>query len=409
MAVYSVYLGSTDISDYVVGMGSIPIVDVDYAGQITLPSASITVINNAVVYAVDGVVSFRQNGSRFASFIIEDVVENMEAGTKTLSLVDHLKLLERIYVQDLVNADYTGALGAEDYDGASRNLRCYWNLSSWPHKIRFVTLTHFVKSALVKAGIAIASKVDCTALYGELESGYLFYDNTNEVDVPIFFEELCFHPDQVKYAGLTPGAQAHYDGANLLELVLFCMMVLDASLRYVGDSVVISPRSTGAAISADNVYSYQKRGYINAWDLVRTTASYVQTASTAAPNGFGRYVAGQWGADLVTEAWSAPAVVPVDRKISEKTFAVLPHAIVHRREKLETHYALDEMHTDAYELPNQADYIFANQLCSLLFNRYPASGFVEQIDTVADPSTLAPRRLLRAALDVPGALLSLEF
>lgn len=410
MAAYSVYFGSTDISDYVDGIGSIPLVDVDYAGQITLPSTSITVIANSVAYAKDGVISIYRNSSRFARFVIEEISENTEAGTKTLSLVDSLKLLERIYVKDLVEADYYNAMTAsEDYDSSSRNKRFYHSLSSWPHKIKFVTLTHMVKTALVKAGIAAASAIDCNALYGELESGFIYYHNTLEEDVAIFMEELCFHPDQVRFAKFTTNGQPDWEGANMLEIVLYCLLVMNAQLRYVGDSVVLSLRDSGSAPTADAQYGYQKNDYVNTFDVFKTTIYYELTVGTSAPAGFGYYVIGSTGSAPVTEAWTAPASPPANRKISEKTFSLMAHCVVHRREVYETHYALDEMHGDAYALPTVNDYIFANQLVSILYNRYPTAGYVEQVVTDDNPSTLGARWLLKASLNIPEATMTLEY
>lgn len=406
---YSVYHGATDISDNVVGCDAIPLLEVTHDGQITLPTMSIEVIWDATAYAKDDVISFRIGATRFASFIIDEIVENYEGNTKTLNLVDQMMLLERYYVKDLTATDYGNAItGDEDVDGAI-NLRYYFSGSTMaPHRVNFVTVTYMLKTALVKAGLATAANIDMKDYYGEIESGFTYWDSTLEEAVPIFYEELAFHPNQVKWAKNSTSADAAWDGANLLEVALFCLYILNARVSYAGTGIKVTLRTIGTAPANDTRYAYSSRDWLNTFDLVKMTLDYLPTTGLS---GFGTYVGGSFGSGStwVNESWTAPATPATGKRLVEKSIGLMKHCVVHRRGFFTDHYEVRELEIEAIGETFVDDYMFANQFCNLVFGRYPTSGTIETFSEPANVALLGARKLLKHKIDVVDQVSTMEY
>jgi hypothetical protein len=268
---YSIYKGSTNISNYVTDCPPVPIIDSTHDNVISLPSMNITVIWNATTYAKDEVIYFKDGTTTFARFIIEDIDDNYEANTRTLSLVDQVKLLERYYVKDLIDDDYEAAHVTGDIVGGRSKRFAWWGDSEDPHRINFVTLTHFIATALIKAGICTAAQVIKTGVYGTLQSGFIRWDPTGNVDVPIYLEELCFQPAQIHYAKLVTGSEPVWEGATLLEVVIYALMVMNCRLKWNGANCEIVQRAVDADPADDDVYSFKGTSWLNSFDLIRTS------------------------------------------------------------------------------------------------------------------------------------------
>ncbi|HNX38834.1 MAG TPA: hypothetical protein PKI15_10790 [Candidatus Cloacimonadota bacterium] len=408
MAQFRAYWEGTEISDLVVGLENIPVVSRTHDGEFILPTTSIEVIWGANSYTKDEVVYFTLDGIRFASFIIEEVTSHMEEGTQTLQLVDQMKLLEKLYMKDLTSIDYSNAItGAEDVSGAI-NVRYYFSsVSSVPHRVNFVTVTYLLKACLVKAGLATAANIDMTALYGNIESGFYYWDSSRTPQArAITLEQLCFHPHQIKWAGYELSTSAFYEGANLLQMAMICLWILNAEIRYVGTKIKVSPRLTGDAPDDDDVYSVERRSWLNSFDMVTVNAAFIQTCGTI--GGFAPYFDGTLSAGI-SQAYSAPDVLPTDHKLSAKVYSLLKHVVVHRRDWNSDHYETREFETMAYGETFESDYHFANQLAKIVQARFPGSGTVETITVPVDVDAVAIRPLLGHKIDAEDQTSELEY
>jgi len=408
---YSVFKGATDISDHVVDCPAIPLVETTHDNQVTLPSMSLSVIDNAVSYAIGDMIYFKKDGTAFAWFIIEDIRDNYEENTQTLELVDPLFMLKDLYVAELTADDYEDATVAADFVGSYCKRFAWWDDSENPHRINFVTLSHFIKTAIVKAGIvAGGANIDASGIYGAVYSGFTWWDPVNDTDKEITVEELCFQPSQIKYAKMMDGSEDRWEGATLLDVVLYALQVMNCRIKYSGTSVVICTRETGSGPDDDDIYSYSSSSWLNSFDLVKVGITYGVTAGTL--YGFDYYNAGTPAAgSMSTEAWTYPAVGPTGVKPREKNYALMNHAVVHYRKELEGVWYCYEMHLEAYELGSeaQAGYIFANQFAALLHCRFPESGVVESIQTSDDLTVWGTRPMLKKSLDIPQRSCALEY
>ncbi len=408
---YSVYWGTTDISNYVTDCPPIPLVSTTHDNTITLPSMSIQVVNNANAYAVGDHIYFKDGNNTFAWFDIENISEDVAAHTKTLELVDALQALENLYVADLDNDDFYAAciLTSEDFDLGGICKRYGWSESSEaPYRVHYVTLTHMIKTALVKAGLATAVNIDASDLYGTVDSGFIRWDYDNDVDKVLYKEELCYQIDQIKYAKKHDGTEEFYDGATLLEMVLYSLQVLNAYIYYYGGKIYIKNRDTDADPADDDIYAYKADTWLNAFDFIRCNIYYCVTCSNL--TGFANYHNGALGSYSVSdESWPYPTLSG-DAKPKERQYTLMDHAVVHYRKKIETHYYAYEMHLEANELGSPAllDYLFAKQYAEILYNRFPTSGAIETWETVPDVTTRGPRPLLNASLDIPNRKFTME-
>jgi hypothetical protein len=408
---YSVYKGATDISDHVVSCPPIPLVETTHDNQVTLPSMSLGVIWNAVSYTKGDYIYFKKDSTAFAWFVIDSIQENYEENTLTLELVDPLYLLKDYYASELIAEEYLAAITAGDYDG-SFNKRFYWSDSSAnPHRINFVTLSHYIKTAIVKAGIvADGSKIDASAIYGAIYSGFVYWDPVNDTEKEITLEELCFQPSQIKYAKKLDGSEDRWEGATLLDVVLYALQVMNCRIKYSGTSVVICQRETGTGPDDDDLYSYQSSSWLNSFDLVKVGITYGVTAG--ALYGFSYYEAGTPSAGSMSiETWKHPEAGPEGVKPREKSYALMNHSPVHYRKVLEDVGYCYEMHLEAYELGSEAqqDYIFAKQYAKMLHDRFPATGVIETIQTADDMTVWTERPALKKSLDIPQRSCGMEY
>lgn len=408
---YSVWKGATNISDHVVDCPPIPLVETTHDNQVTLPSMSISVIDNDVSYAKGDVIQFRKDGTAFAWFMIDNIQENYEENTLTLELVDPLLRLSNYYAAEITASDYLAATVAGDFVGSRCKRFAWWDDSQNPHRINFVTLSHYIKTAIVKAGIvAHGGMIDASGIYGTPYSGFLHWDPINDADKEILVEELCFHPAQIKYAKKLDGSEDRWEGATLLDVVLYALQVMNCRIKYSGTSVVICPRETGSKPSNALTFSYRNTTWLNSFDLVKVGITYGVTAGTVA--GFDYYENGMpAGGSMSTENWKYPADGPEGVKPREKTYALMNHAAVHYRKEIEGIWYCYEMHLEAYELgpENQANYIFGKQYAKLLHDRYPGSGVVESIKTIDNLAQWGPRPMLKKSVDIPQLSVQLEF
>lgn len=408
---YSVYHGSTNISDYVVACPPVPLLDTTWDGQITLPSMSLTVIANAQAYAKDDRIYFKDGTSIFAWFIIEDIQTDYTANTVTLELVDVLKLLERTYARDLPVLAFENASSPADYYGGFNQRGYYTLLSDTPHRVSFVQVAFYVKAAIVAAGITTKDHVDISELDGEIESGFVRWDEGADEEAAINKEDLCFHPAQIAYAKLGLGlTEAKYEGATLLDVVLYALQVLDANIAYSDDDILLVNRDTDADPADDDVYDYRSSSFLNQFNWFGLTISYLETWNIA--NGFNDYVLDNLGGEtLLEESWTHPDTEPDDVRPVEKSWPIMNHAVVHWRNVLEDKPYCYEMHLGAYELgdPDWDAYKFGNQFVKILAGRMPTSGVVETWETAPDPEALGARPLLKKALDIVNYKTILEY
>lgn len=407
---YSVLHGSTDISDYVVGCPPIPLLDTTWDGQITLPSMTLTVIANAQNYKKDDYVFFEDGSSKFAWFIIEDIQLDYAANTKALQLVDCLKLLERTYARDLPVMAFENASSPADYYGGF-NQRGYYTLqSSTPHRVSFVQVAFYVKAAIVAAGIATKDRVDISLLDGEIPSGFMRWDEGANVPRAIYKQDLCFHPAQIRYANLGLGlTEKKYEGATLLDIVLFALQVLNANVVYSGNGIKLVNRDTGTNPADDDVYSYHTNTFLNTYNWFGLTISYLETWNIA--NGFNDYVLQNLGGEtLLDESWDHPEE-PDDERPVQKNWAIMNHAVVHWRNVIEDKPYCYEMHMGAYELGSPAwdAYKFGRQYVQILAGRMPVAGVVETWETAPNPEALGTRPLLKKSLDIVAHKTLLEY
>lgn len=408
MGRFRAFWGTTEISDHVIECSTIPLVKRTHDGEFVLPGTSIDVIWGANDYQKGDVISFQLDNVRCASFVIDEVERDFDSQLITLTLVDQLKALEGYYVKDLTATDYGNAMtAAQDYD-ESVNLRYYYSgASSTPHRVNFVTLTHMIKTCLVKAGLAPHNKIDMTAFYGEIDSGFRYYSNSGTPGPrTVCFEELAFQANQVHWSGYNLSSDPAYNGTNLLQMVQYCLWILNAELRYVDTEIVISPRAEGAYSADDDVYSYDKRDWLNSFDIVAMGISYVQTLGVVA--GFTPYTTGSLG-PMVTESYTEPDAPATDRKLSTKSYTLIRHAVVHRRDLNDDHYEIREFETMAWGETFQADYRYASQFCAIIQARFPGSGVVERYEVPVDPGLIGARRLLSHELDVARYTSKVEF
>jgi len=315
------------------------------------------------------------------------------------------------YVADLVEEDYLAATVAADFVGSRCKRFAWWDDSTNPHRINFVTLSHFIKTAIVKAGIvADGSKIDATGIYGTQYSGFIYWDPVNDSDKEILVEELCFQPAQIKYAKLIDGSEDPWEGATLLDVVLYALQVMNCRIKYSGTSVVICVRETGTEPVDDDIFSYKSSTWLNTFDLVKVGITYGVTAGTL--YGFSYYEAGSpAGGSMSTEAWTYPAAGPSGVKPREKAYTLMNHAPVHYRKEIEGVWYCYEMHLEAYELGSEAQegYMFGKQYAKLLHDRFPGSGVVESITTTDDLTQWGSRPMLKKSLDIPQETCAMEY
>lgn len=416
---FSVYAGATDISNHVVNCPPIPIIETTHENAMVLPAMSITVIDNAVVYALDDVITVKDGTAILAKFIIDDITTNIEEHTQTLSLVSVLALLDKMYVYDLVEDDYWAAIILpDDYTTGSPNYNLrYYTLTAGgaPYAMCFVALTHYIKTVLIKAGIVSGpTKVDLTDYYGELESGFIRWNTEtgHEHDDPIYYDQLAFQTYQLKHIKRVTNTDVVYEGATCLEILLFVLQILDAEMRWVGDVLTFTPRTHGAAPADDDVYRYSSDTFVNTFDQYRTSVTYIESVGDAA--GFTYYVtpilaAGQQPTITAT----SPADYDGDTRPRLRTNTLMRHCIVHAREMGTSpgYGTIEELHQDAYsdELTNKADYLFAAQYAALMAARFPATGVIERITTAYDPTILGTRKLLRLSHDIVNNTSLMEY
>lgn len=411
---YSMHLGASDISHYVVGIGEVVLFDATYDGQITLPALDVTVINNAQTYAVDDAITLEQGGYIIYRYVIESIDVDIEAGTKTLHLVDAMKLLERHYLVDLAGTDYSNAVIAypsEDFDGVD-NIRYYTAAASTPYRRRFVTLTHWLKMCAVKVFSMDPADIDMSAIYGELESGFYWWNNSTDEAVPVLYEELVFHPAQLKYIGKDKTTDPIYEGGTWLDAFLLALWVLNAEYRYHKDGMVFWIRDTGSGALPDNAkYQVKVDGFGNRFDALKIGVVYVNTRDQV--GGFTDYVDGVISTeeDIETESWSYPEITAPTTRPKVKSVTLPRHAIVHRRAVAE-YPVMQELHYNAAELgTDEYQYYFAWQFAKLISERYPALGGVVD-EVVTSDANLYPataRIALKRAINVEDQTVRIEW
>jgi hypothetical protein len=292
----------------------------------------------------------------------------------------------------------------EDRDESYNNMRySLYTGAGAPYRRPFVTLTHYIKTAIVKAGIEAVANVDFKEMYGSIASGFERWDEGEDDVAYLTKEELCFHPFQIAVAKLSTGTEEIWRGATLYDVVMFALQVLNAQIRYTGTSVKLVNRETGSAPANDDIYHYKSQSWLNTFDMVNVTGTYGVTSPAA--RGFAPYVGGTWPSmDISSENWSYPEDFSEDRAPKLRTTALMRHAMVHYRKRIEDNYYTYELHAEAYELgpSDQLEYMFARQLARVLYGLFPTGGVVETYEFPADPDTLGERPLLRLELDIPN-------
>lgn len=403
---YSVLWNAVPISDEIVDVTDIVLLDTTYENAIVIPTASFTVINGDNEYTVGDEITLLADDGVIWRSIIDSIDTDIENGTKTLNCLDAIVKLRDYFAIDLSSTDYQAAqVIPEDYSG--RNFRYSAGGSTTPHRTQFLTLTHLLKTALVKAGLVVPEFCNMNDMYGSTPSGFIYYTGSANADV--YLEELAYHPQQIKYAKLTEPTEPLWVGATLLDLFLFTLQVLNAVWRYDKEFIVIERRTTGSSTpSNDHIYAASVRGYVNAFDTITAKATYLKTMNEG---GFNKYVSGAINDSgyLTDESSSYPDVTSLTRKITTRTVELMRHAIVHRRKDLGSVYGMEELHYNAYNLPNAVEYYFTYQYARALYGRYPDADVVETLRTDDVLDTRTTRIPIKKTLNTLESAMLLEY
>lgn len=403
---YSAKWNTTDISDEVVGVSDIPLLQTNHENALEVPTCTVTVIDGSYAYEVGDDISILKDGVVIWRAVIESIDRDIEGNTLTLNLIDAINKMRGFYAVQLTNADYQNAIvWAEDYDG--RPLRFYAGSTSTPHRNQFLTLTHLLKTCLVKAGIVDPEDCNLADFYGEKASGFLYYDGSDKADV--YYEDMAYHPQQIKYAMLNTATDPLWQGATLLDLFLYSLQVLGGVYRYSGPTIILERRNNGITTpSDDDIFSVKVSGFTNKFDCVTCKVTYLETTNVS---GFNSYVAGALlNADYLTDESNAyPDPAALTHKIVSRDINIMRHAIVHRRKDNGTMYGMEELHYNAWASPAPNDYLFTYQYAKALYFRYPSVSETKTIVTSDDLSVRTARLPIRKHLNSVESTLRLEY
>ena len=403
---YSAKWKTADISDDVVSVSDIPLLEINHENAISVPICSITVIYGSNTYEVGDDICILKDGVVIWRAVIESIDQDIENNTLTLNLIDAISKMKAYFAVELASTDYSNAMVlAEDYDG--RNLRYSAGGSSTPHRSQFLTLTHLLKTCLVKAGIVAKEDCSLTDFYGAKESEYIYYNGSG--DVAVYYEDVAYHPQQIKYAMLTTASDPLWQGATLLDLFLYTLQVLGGVYRYSGDTMIMERRHKGITTPSDNdIYSVRVDGFTNKFDCITCTATYLKTLNMG---GFNSYVAGELldSSYLTDERNAYPDVTAVERKIISRDLSLMRHAIVHRRKDNGSVYGMEELHYNAWAAPDPDKYLFTYQYARALYSRYPTVSTTETIVTRDDLNVRTSRLPIKKHLNTAESTLRLEY
>lgn len=256
-----IFKDSTDIGDDIVSFNGLKwLHERDYS--VVLPHPTIEVLDTVSV-AVDDLIKFKIDGKWRLITYVDKIILNQEKRTKTLLCYDIRKKMEKYYIGDLTESDWSGYSPNEieyKYEGA--NPLHYW---FW-----YISVLFLLRVIIHKCCNIDIDRIKVSEING-IPSPY-----TNFLG-DILYGNLAFQWKQMVAIGKSSSTENNYDGANLLEVYHFILKALQIRMEYVnpesGFDVIFKQYSAYSIPSDDDVFSYAEKD-LKKYDFVKVMLKY---------------------------------------------------------------------------------------------------------------------------------------